>query len=110
MIKESLIYNCSGRDYWELIYREDYERNCLYEGQHGMYVGEVVNNKVYNSKTGEYIGEIRKGRLMVEMKRKGKVEMQGNFMFHPMGTTGHACIDIKEAIKIPEGYEDFTTK
>ncbi len=105
---ENLVYNCSGKDYWEKLYQEDYKRLCLYEGHHGKYVGEVIDNEIFNSRTGEYLGEIYMERLIVDKSKIGKVKIKGNFMFHPFGRMGHACIPRLPKIEIPKGYEDFT--
>lgn len=105
---ENLIYNCSGVEYWEKLYIENYQRLCLYEGHHGKYVGEIIDDEIFNSNTGEYLGEIYKGRLIVDKSKIGKVKIKGQCMFHPSGRMGHACIPKVPKIKIPEGYQEFT--
>ena len=67
---ENLIYSCSGVDYWELLYQEDYNRLCLYEGHHGRYICKVIDNHVFNFQTGEYLGEIYQNRLIVDKSKK----------------------------------------
>jgi hypothetical protein len=105
---ENLIYNCSGTEYWEKIYQDDYQRLCLHEGHHGKYVGEIIDNEIFNSNTGDYLGEIFEERLIVDMSKIGKVKIKGNFMFHPTSRMGHACIPKVSKLEIPSGYEDFT--
>lgn len=105
---ENLVYNCGGIDYWELIYQDDDNRLCLYEGHHGQYVGEVIDNQVYNTKTGEYLGEFYEGRLIVDKSKIGKEKIKSNFMFLGFGRMGHACIPKKPPIAIPQGYMEFT--
>jgi hypothetical protein len=107
---ENLIFNCSGVDYWEKLYHEDYKKICLYEGHHGRYVGEIINDIVYNSKTGEYLGEIYKDRLIVDISKIDRCKIKGNFMFRASNRTGHACVSKKTKFEIPKGYEDFTAK
>lgn len=107
MSKENLIYNCSGKEYWEKLYNEGYEKLCLYEGHHGRYIGEIINNEVYDSKKGNYLGEIYKNRLIVDKSKIGKSKIKGNFMFCGSSRMGHACIPNEKEIQIPEGYEDF---
>lgn len=105
---ENLIYNCSGVEYWEKLYQENYQRLCLYKGHHGKYVGEIIDYEIFNSNTGEYLGEIYKGRLLVNKSKIGKVKIKGQFMFGPFSRMGHACIPKVSKIEIPKGYEDFT--
>lgn len=105
---ENLIYNCSGTEYWEKLYQEDYQRLCLYEGHHGRYVGEIIDDEIFNSQTGEYLGEIYNERLIVDKSKIDKVKIKGNSMFCPFRRMGHACIPKEPKIDIPQGYEDFT--
>ncbi|MFT8352588.1 hypothetical protein [Clostridium saccharoperbutylacetonicum] len=107
MSKENLIYNCSGVEYWEKLYNEKYEKLCLYEGHHGRYVGEIIDDCVYNSKTGKYLGEIYNGRLIVDKSKVGKDKIEGNLMFRGSNRMGHACIAKASKINMPKGYEDF---
>ena len=105
---ENLIYNCSGVEYWEKLYKEDCQRLCLYEGHHGKYVGEIIDDEIFNSNPGEYLGEIYNERLIVDKSKIRKVKIKGNFMFHPFCRMGLACIPKVSKIEIPVGYEDFT--
>lgn len=110
MSAENLIYNCSGRAYWEKAYNEDRKQLCLYKWRTGEYVGDVVEEEVFDIKTGKYLGEIYKGRLVVDKSKAGKKKIKGNFMICTFGKMGRMRVPNLSKIEVPKGYEDFVVK
>lgn len=102
---ENLIYNYSGKEYYERVEKEN--GTFLHEGHHGKYVGDIIDDEVYNINTGEYLGEILEGRLIVDLSKVGINKIQKKTNIIRFGRMGHACIPRQQKLAIPKGYKDF---